>query len=227
MVKAVIFDFDGVISDSEPCHFAATNEVLKGFGFQLSKEEYYAEYLGFTDYELFEAVKDRHKADYKGISIDQLVEKKAVAFEKLIKQIDHLIDGVSELIGQLKNNKVNVAINSGASLADIKIMLTGSAIENSFDVIVSADDVSQGKPHPEGYLMALEELNAVSGSLILAGQCAVVEDSQWGIISAKRAGMKVIAVTNSYSTDELNDADLVVDSVKQLKIGDLQRLCSA
>ena len=225
MVKAVIFDFDGVISDSEPCHFAATNEVLKGLGVQLTKEEYYAEYLGFTDYELFDALKDRHKADYKDVSIDQLVEKKAVAFEKLIKQIDHLIDGIPELIKQLKENKIKIAINSGASLADIKIMLAGSVIENSFDVIVSADDVSAGKPHPEGYLVTLEELNAISDSLILAGQCVVVEDSKWGIISAKRAGMKVVAVTNSYSTDELKDADMIVDSVKQLKIGDLQKLC--
>jgi beta-phosphoglucomutase len=189
VLKAVIFDFDGVISDSEPCHFAATNEVLKGFGVQLSKEEYYAEYLGFTDYELFEAVKDRHKTDYKDVSIDQLVEKKSVFFAKLIKQTDHLIDGIPELIKQLKKSKMKIAINSGACLADIQIMLAGSAIENTFDVIVSADDVGQGKPHPEGYLMAIEELNAVSGSLILAGQCVVVEDSKWGIISAKRAGM--------------------------------------
>ncbi len=227
MLKAVIFDFDGVISDSEPCHFAATNEVLKDFGAQISKEQYYAEYLGFTDYELFEAVRDRHKADYKDVSIARLVEKKAAAFEKLIKQIDHLIDGVAELIGQLKNNKIKIAINSGACLADIKIMLAGSSIENSFDVIVSADDVERGKPHPEGYLTALEKLNVVSGSMIQAGQCVVIEDSRWGIISAKKAGMKVIAVTNSYPADELNDANLVVDSVKQLKIGDLQKLCLA
>jgi beta-phosphoglucomutase len=226
VLKAVIFDFDGVISDSEPCHFAATNEVLKDFGAQISKEDYYAEYLGFTDYELFEAVKDRHKADYKGVSIDRLVEKKAAAFEKLIKQIDHLIDGVAELIEQLKNNKIKVAINSGACLADIKIMLAGSAIEDSFEVIVSADDVERGKPHPEGYLAALEGVNAISDSPIQAGQCAVIEDSRWGIISAKEAGMKVIAVTNSYPADELDEADLVVNSVRQLKIGDLQKLCS-
>ncbi|MDD5011939.1 MAG: HAD family phosphatase, partial [Phycisphaerae bacterium] len=194
MLKAVIFDFDGVISDSEPCHFAAANEVLKEFSTQISKEEYYAEYLGFTDYELFEAVRDKSKADYKGISIDRLVEKKAVAFKKLIKQIDHLIDGVSELIEQLKNNKIKIAINSGACLADIKIMLAGSSIEKSFEVIVSADDVERGKPHPEGYLTALEGLNVISDSPIQAGQCAVLEDSRWGIISAKKAGMKVIAV---------------------------------
>ena len=226
VLKAVIFDFDGVISDSEPCHFAATNEVLKGFKVQLSKEEYYAEYLGFTDYELFEAVKDRHKTDYKGVTLKQLVGKKAVSFKKLIRQTNHLIDGIPRLIEQLKKNKIKVAINSGACLADIKIMLADSAIEDSFDVIVSADDVGHGKPHPEGYLMALEELNAISDSLILVEQCVVVEDSRWGIISAKRAGMKVVAVTNSYSADELNDADFIVDSVKQLKISDLQKLCS-
>ena len=226
MLKAVIFDFDGVISDSEPCHFAAYNKVLADFGIQISKQEYYAEYLGFTDYELFEDIKKRYKTDFKGISIEQLVEQKAEVFQELIRQTDHLIDGIAELIGELKKNNIKIAINSGAIAADIKIMLAGSAIENSFDVIVSADDITKGKPDPEGYLLTLEKLNAISDSPISAKQCVVIEDSRWGIISAKKAGMHVIAVTNSYSAKELKDAEMIINSVRQLKISDLQKLCS-
>ena len=226
MLKAVIFDFDGVISDSEPCHFAAYNKVLIDFGIQISKQEYYAEYLGFTDYELFETVKKKYKTDFKGASIEQLVERKAKFFQELIGQADHLINGVAELIGKLKKNNIKVAINSGATAADIKIMLEGSAIENSFDVIVSADDVVKGKPEPEGYLLTLEKLNAILDSPVSAEQCVAIEDSRWGIVSAKKAGIHVIAVTNSYSAKELKDAEMIINSVRRIKISDMQKLCS-
>ena len=225
MLKAVIFDFDGVISDSEPCHFAAANKVLDDFGIQLTQQQYYADYLGFTDYELFETVKKKYKTDFKGTSIEQLVERKAEVFQELIRQTDHLINGIIELIGRLKRNGIKVAVNSGAIAADIKIMLAGSAIEDSFDVIVSADDITKGKPDPEGYLLTLEKLNTVSDSPISAKQCVVIEDSRWGIISAKKAGMHVVAVTNSYTAEELKDAEMIIDSVRQLKVSALQKLC--
>jgi len=226
VLKAVIFDFDGVISDSEPCHLAAYNEILADFGIQISKDQYYAEYLGFTDYELLKDIKKRYKTDFKGISIEQLIEQKAEVFQELIRQTDHLIDGIVELIEELKKNNIKVAINSGAIAADIKVMLAGCPIGNSFDVIVCADDVTKGKPDPQGYRLTLEKLNAVSDSPISAKQCVVIEDSHWGIVSAKKAGMHVIAVTNSYAADQLKDAEMIIDSVRQLKISDMQKLCT-
>ena len=150
VLKAVIFDFDGVISDSEPCHFAATNKVLEDFGIQLGKEEYYAEYLGFSDYELFEAVQERHKTDYKKTPIEKLVERKAVFFEEVIRQTDHLIEGIPEFVKKLKNSGIKIGIYSGALPADIKIMLEDSGLSDYFDVIVTADDVEKGKPDPQG-----------------------------------------------------------------------------
>jgi HAD superfamily hydrolase (TIGR01509 family) len=226
VLKAVIFDFDGVISDSEPCHFAAANKVLADFEIQLSEEQYYAEYLGFSDYELFEAVKKRYNTDYKGASTEQLIERKAVFFEEAIRQTEHLIEGIPELIEKLKSGKVKIAIYSGALPADIKIMLEDSGLSEYFDVIVTADDVAKGKPDPEGYLLALEKLNKTADAKILAKQCVVIEDSHWGIVAAKKAGMRVVAVTNSYPAGELKEADMIIKSVSKLKIGDLQKLCS-
>ena len=222
----MIFDFDGVISDSELCHFAAYNKVLASFGVQISQQAYYAEYLGFTDYEVFETVKKRYKTGFKGTAIEQLVGRKAKFFQELIRQTDHLIDGITELVWELKKNNIKIAVNSGAIDADIKIMLAGSAIENSFDVIVSADNVVKGKPEPEGYLLTLERLNAISDSPVSAKQCVAIEDSRWGIVSAKKAGMHIIAVANSYSAKELKGAEIIIDSIKQLKISDMQKLCS-
>ena len=226
VLKAVIFDFDGVISDSEPCHLAATNKVLADFGVQLSKEEYYSEYLGFTDCEMFEAIRERYETDYKEIPIKQLVEQKGIFFEEVIRQTDHLIEGIPELIKKLKSSGINVGIYSGALSGDIELMLKDSGVADCFDTIITADDVEKGKPDPEGYLLALEELNTISKTPITAKECVVIEDSHWGIVAAKKAGMKTVAVTNSYPAEELKDADLIIDSVEELEISDLQRLCS-
>lgn len=225
MVKAVIFDFDGVISDSEPCHFAASNKALEQFGIQLTKEQYYTDYLGFTDYELFESVGEKFNTDFNKTQIEKLVEQKAIFFEQVIRQADHLIEGIPQLIQMLKNSGIKVGIYSGALQGDIELMLEDSGFENCFDVIVSADDVEKGKPDPEGYLKALGKINEISNAQILPKECVVIEDSHWGIVAAKKAGMRVIAVTNSYPADELNDADLIIDSVSELKINDLHRLC--
>lgn len=225
-VKAVIFDFDGVIADSEPCHLAAFNQVFAEFGIKISTEIYCSKYLGFTDYEMLEEVRRDYKVDFKGRSIEQLAEQKTEIFHKLIGTGESIIDGIIEFIAELKKNNIRIVINSGAIAADIELMLRGTKIEKAFEVIVSADDVEKGKPDPQGYLLALEKLNADSKDKIVTGQCAVIEDSKWGIIAAQRAGMKVIGITNSYPAKELLGSDLIIDSVRHLKISDLHKLCS-
>lgn len=225
-IKAVIFDFDGVIADSEPCHLAAFNQVFAQFGIELDPETYYEKYLGCTDWELIEDVQRDYKIGFAGKSIEQIAEDKTKVFQKLIGAGESLIDGVVEFVAELKKNNIRVAINSGAIAADIELMLKGTEIEKAFEVIVSADDVEKGKPDPQGYLLALEKLNANSKNKIAAGECAVIEDSKWGIIAAKKAGMKVIGITNSYPAKELAGSDLIIDSVRNLKIADLHNLCS-
>lgn len=226
MLKAVIFDFDGVISDSEPCHFAATNKVLQDFGIQMSEEDYYAQFLGYSDYEMFEAIKEKYKTDFNGVGIEKIIKRKAIFFEEVIRETDHLIEGIPELIAKLKKNKIKIAIYSGALPADIKIMLEDSGMAEFFDCIVTADDVTKGKPDPEGYLLALKKINDISDYPISAKQCVVIEDSRWGIVAAKKAGMQVVAVTNSYPAEELEDADMIIDSVSGLQINDLHKLCN-
>jgi beta-phosphoglucomutase len=225
-LKAVIFDFDGVIANTEPCHLSAFNQVFAEFGIELSPEIYYSKYLGFTDCEMLEDVRRDYKSDFKCKSIEQLAEQKTKIFHRLISRGDSLIDGIVEFVLELKKNNIKVAINSGAIMADIELILRGTKIEKAFDVIVSADDIEKGKPDPQGYLLALKNLNANSKNQIAAGECAVIEDSKWGIISAQKAGIHVIGITNSYPAKELTGSDLIIDSVRHLKISDLHNLCS-
>ncbi|MCE5341661.1 MAG: HAD family phosphatase [Planctomycetaceae bacterium] len=225
MVKAVIFDFDGVIADSEPSHFAATNKVLEQFGVQLDKDEYYTSYLGYTDTQMFEAVRDKFELNIDTPQIEMLIDQKGIFFEQLIRHAEHLIEGIPQFIKMLNTGGIKIGIYSGASRDDIELMLEGSDFADCFDVIVCAEDVEKGKPDPEGYLKALELTNKKNHSEIQADQCIVIEDSQWGINAAKKAGMRIIGITNSYPADELEDADLIIDSVSDLTISDLERLC--
>ena len=221
MIKAVIFDFDGVISDSEPSHYEAFRQELAKLDVELSEAEYYAKYMGCTDEELFEAMQDQH-----GLELDapKCVLRKGDIFEKLIRSKKHIIKGVEQFLELLRENSMRIGICSGASAVDIDIMLTDSDLRQYFEVIVSANDVSRGKPDPEGYTLALKKLNEIGSSDIKACECVVIEDSSWGLRAAIAAGMHTIAVTNGYSSEGVAIAEKVVANLSGLTMADLQSL---
>lgn len=224
-IMAVIFDFDGVISDSELMHWQGFNQVLGEFGVNIPKDEYYDKYLGYTDTELVERVMAEANIDMDAAAIERLISDKAAVFTGLIKSADHIIDGVDALLAELGRSGIPMAIYSGASAADIDAMLAGSELKHFFSVIVSADDVSRGKPDPQGYLLALEGLNRGLGLDILPCQSVVIEDSHWGIEAARAAGMHVVAVTNSYGAEELAAAEKIVSTLRDLSVAVLRELC--
>ena len=218
MIRAVIFDFDGVISDSEPAHYQAFNQLLADYGVCLSKEQYYSKYLGTTDAELLRMVSTEYDTDYNGLSMDELVSRKAVIFAELIAKEDHIIEGVEQLLKSLSENNLRIAICSGASAEDINVMLKGANLKKYFEVIVSADDVEKGKPDPAGYILTLQKLNQTESDPIQPNQTAAIEDSHWGLEAAAAAGMHTIALVGSYSAEELSMAELVINNMTELKI---------
>jgi beta-phosphoglucomutase len=226
MLKAVIFDFDGVVADSEHLHYKALNEALKTQGVDVPKDVHWAKYLGYSDYDNIEAV----NRDYgMGLSPDEmqgLVRYKTEVFDKLAASETAIIDGVLEFVRMLKDNGVVVAVCSGATQNDIRLMLQGTALAGAFETIVSADDVTKCKPDPEGYKLVLERLNARRQEPLKSRECVVVEDSHWGLEAAEAAGMHRVAVTNTYLADELSEyAETVVSRLDQLTIEDLKDLC--
>ena len=136
------------------------------------------------------------------------------------------IEGVREFLNMLAQNKVPMAICSGALLTEIELLLEDAGLRQFFAVIVSAEHVKKGKPHPEGFLLTLKKLNKDRKDPIEADQCVVIEDSLWGLQAAKAAGMHSIAVTNSYDAEQLHLADKIVDKLSDLGMEDLQRLCA-
>jgi beta-phosphoglucomutase len=226
MLRTVIFDFDGVITDSEILHLRAFNKVLSDYGIEIATRDYYKTYLGLTDVDCFKLLIQQGRLNSINIGIEDLVEQKNVVFEELAKSEGKIIEGVRDFLEMLAQNGVPMAICSGALLAEIELILEQAQLRTFFEVIVSAEFVKKGKPHPEGFLLTLQKLNQERQPLILAEQCIVVEDSHWGLDAAKAAGMHAVAVTNTYDADQLKTAEMVVNHLNEIKMDDLNRLCA-
>ena len=225
MLEAVIFDFDGVITDSEILHFRAFNKVLSRHGVELTKKEYYTRYLGLSDIDGFGTLIDEGRLGADTPPVKTLIQQKTRIFEELARSDGKIIEGVHEFLDMLTTARIPIAICSGALRAEIELILEDAALRPLFDVIVSAEEVTRGKPDPEGFLLALSRLNETVVDPITPGQCIVIEDSHWGLEAAHAAGMHTIAVTNTYEAEQLTAAQCVVDRLSTLTLDDLTRLC--
>jgi beta-phosphoglucomutase len=225
MLRAVIFDFDGVITDSEILHFRAFNRVLAPYGAEITMKDYYKTYLGLTDVDCFNLlIREGHlKADTQ--KIDELVKQKDQIFKNLAKTEGRIIEGVQGFLKMLRQNNIPMAICSGALLAEIELILEEARLRHFFETIVSAEQVRKGKPSPDGFLLTLRKLNKGRQTPITGAQCVVIEDSHWGLQAAKAAGIHTVAVTNSYDAQQLALAEKIVARLSELSISDLQQLC--
>ncbi|MDD3275828.1 MAG: HAD family phosphatase [Kiritimatiellales bacterium] len=212
MIKAIIFDFDGIIVDSERLHWAAFNKVLGPLGKTISWPDYVQTYIGFDDRDTF-----RHALPMlERAELAELIEKKAAAFQELLESDGAAaLPGAVELIKHLSGN-IPLAICSGALREDILPILGKLGISDAFNEIVTADDTHISKPDPAPYKLAMQKLGVTSG--------LAIEDTPAGIASAKGAGLKVLSVTNSYSAELLTQADAVVASLEGLTLQKLNEM---
>jgi beta-phosphoglucomutase len=225
MLKAVIFDFDGVIVDSEMLHFHAFNHILSPSGVKMSKQQYYDKYLGLSDEELLRLMNKQNNLNLSDERLRQLLSEKAGMFKELAVSQASIIDGVPAFLNILADNKIPMAIYSGALKQEIELILRGAGLRDYFVAIVSAEQVKKGKPDPEGFLLALKLLNKKLHKTVEPKDCIVIEDSNWGLEAAQAAGMHPVAVTNSYAADYLRPADKIVENLGELTLDDLNALC--
>jgi HAD superfamily hydrolase (TIGR01509 family) len=225
-LRAIIFDCDGVLVDSEPIHYAAFKKTLAADGAALTEELYNERYLALDDRGAFSKY---HQDQGRLLSIDELrdlMNTKADIFRKLVETEGILpYPAVPELVMAV-SQRYPLAIASGARKHELEMILEMAGIRRYFEAIISADDVEKGKPDPESFLKAVQALNE-SGkrtSPIKPEECVVIEDSKQGVLSAHTAGMKCIAVATSYPIFELSHADLVVPSLASLKISQVEDL---
>jgi beta-phosphoglucomutase len=226
MLRAVIFDFDGVITDSEVLHLRAFNQSLVPYSIEISTKDYYTNYLGYSDFDCYKILIDKGLLKINEQQIDGIIKEKSKIFEELTKTEGRTIEGVHEFLQMLEENNIPMAICSGSLLVEIEIMLEESGLRHFFTEIVSAEQVKKGKPHPDGFLLSLKKLNKKCRPPIAANECIVIEDSHWGIQAGKDAGMHTIAVTNSYDAEQLSLAEKIVSHLNELTIDDLKQLCA-
>jgi beta-phosphoglucomutase len=225
-LRAVVFDFDGVIANSEPLHLRAFQEVLAAADVTLTDREYYGNYLGFDDAGVFRAVDANRGAGWTPADIDALVSRKTARLEALEHGVSMLFPGAADAVRRLAA-AVPLAIASGANGTEIRRVLDREQLTSSFVAIVPADAGLAPKPAPDPYLRAVAQLGAVRGESIAARDCVAVEDSMWGLRSARTAGLHTVAVTHTYPAAELSEADLIIISLQELTIANLSALFGA
>ncbi|MFA7060640.1 MAG: HAD family phosphatase [Pedobacter sp.] len=220
---AVIFDFDGVIVDTEPLHYKAFKQILIPHGLGFSWEQYIETYMGFDDRDAFVQAFNTKNIQLSHDELTQLISAKAAIFQDVIRSGVTPYPGVIDLIKTLHSANTPLAICSGALRSDIMPILKMLNISDCFGIIVSADEVAKSKPDPECYRLAFERLSARWPlSVLLAAQTLAIEDTPAGISAALNAGIQVIAVTNSYQRQYLSDATFIVESLEQLVSGNLE-----
>lgn len=227
MLRAVIFDFNGIIVDDEPIHFRLFQRVLGEEGIILTEEDYYARYLGFDDRGAFSFGFREHNRPLSPEDLSQLIERKAVYYEEAIRNHVVIFPGVTSLIAELAVS-LPLAVASGALRNEIESILTTARLIHYFKAIISAEDVERGKPEPDIFLKALAALNQLTGNgnPIAAAECIVIEDSREGIRGARRAGMKCLAASHSHPPELLSEANAIVESLEKVNLEFLQQLCA-
>ena len=225
-LQAIVFDFDGVIADSEPLHLRAFQQTLAEEGIELSAADYYSRYLGFDDVGLVEVLAADRGIAMNHRHITSLVARKGAKLQEMLHAGHVLFPGAVEFIRSAAA-EVPIANASGAMKHEIVEIIGTAGVGGLFTAIVAAGDTPESKPSPAPYLLAFERLREGSGRDLDPRRCVAIEDSRWGLESAQGAGLRCVGVTHSYSAAELRGAELVVGSLGELTLPALDRLCES
>jgi beta-phosphoglucomutase len=212
--KGVIFDLDGVLVNTGEFHRRSWYDLAQREGFEMSDELFYSTF-GMQNYQIIPMLVGR---EVTAEELERLSEWKESRYRELISGKLKLLDGVKELIEDLKRAGFLLAIGTSTPLVNLEFMLENVPVDGWFDVYVTGEDVKRGKPEPDTFIMAAEKLS------LPRENCVVVEDAVQGVAAGKAAGMAVVAVTTTRERKELAEADLIVDSLAELKAEDFEKL---
>ncbi len=204
MIKAVIFDNDGTILDSEEIHHSIERQIVEKYGKKIP-EELIDELRGRTENVFWKTI-----CKELGLEIDwqELKKQKAEIYIKKLEEL-RLFSGAKELIKSLKEKGIKVAVASSTQKEWLNKILKIHRLD--FDVVISGEFIEKSKPEPDIYLVAAEKLD------LKPEECLAIEDTVSGVEAVKRAGMKCVAVTHTFSKDKLKEADYIISNLKEFK----------
>lgn len=210
-VQAIVFDFDGVIVNSEPLHLAATQQALATRGIELTTEEYYGRYVGYDDVGMFHQLAIDRGLIWCSDDLQELLAAKALRFEALEASGALLVPGAAECVRRMEA-VAPLAIASGARREEIERILRRLGLHSIFQTIVAAGETPSGKPAPDPYLAAVAKLRADPARAV------AVEDTAAGLASARAAGLHCIGITTTFPASKLALADAIVHSMEELTV---------
>jgi HAD superfamily hydrolase (TIGR01509 family) len=211
LLRAIIFDFDGILVDSEPLIMKLFQEMAAQEGWTLPEEEYYRDYLALDDRAIIEHLYRTHGRSLTTARRNELLARKVHAYEKIIHDGLPPLPGAAEFVLSAAQH-FPLAIASGSLRAEIEHLLEKLGLREKFAVMATADDCERSKPDPEIYLKALtrlQELPQLHEPRLAAGECLAIEDAPLGVVAAQAAGLKCLALAHSRPQSELQHADWV------------------
>jgi len=215
-LEAVIWDMDGVIADTAPYHFQAWRDVFQKRGIEFNLGDFRSQFGQRND----TIIRNAFKGNISPAAVDVIALEKEANYRQRVAPNVKPLPGAIELIRSLKNCGVKMALASSSPVENIQLVIGSLGIAEYFAATVWGREVAEGKPSPQGFLLAAKKLKVVPQN------CVVMEDSVAGVAAAKRAGMKCVAVTNTNPKEKLSEADLVVDTLESVTVDDLVRLFS-
>lgn len=229
-LKAVLFDFNGVIVNDEPIHRELIDRVLLSENLRPNPPEYNQVCLGQSDRACITQLLERRGRFVNERYLSEVIARKAQAYRQVLDTLEKMpiFPGVEDLIYKLRVAQLKLGVVSGALLSEIEMVLERSHLAQYFDTWVGGDEITVSKPEPDGYILAVERLNQKYPELKLRSfECLAIEDTPAGIEAAKRAGMQVVGVANTYPYHMIQrQANWTVDYLHELELERVQEIYS-